>query len=306
MEQLREVKMKDILFLDVETSRNQIELVEGTPDYEAWEYKMERTSDEQVDLKERYIEKASLYAEFSRIVCISVGRIRDGRMTIKTYVNPDEKKILKDFMRDLDLLLKKRPTLRICGHAVKGFDIPFIFRRSIVNGVMPNRLIDVGGLKPWEVTALDTYELWKGSGFYSASLMALCLAFGVPFPKDEMTGADVADVFFNEGEDGIQRIVKYCEKDVIATAQCVCKMRFEPTIKDSNIEVVEVTEPEPEGVIQRISRTGEITEEDKKWLLDKVAGVPYEEKEITIKLVKSALAISNKEMPEDLELEMLK
>lgn len=307
MEQLREVKLEDLLFIDIETARNQEELVEGTPDFDAWEYKMERASEEQeFDLKEKYIEKASLYAEFSRIVCISVGRIKDGRMTVKTYVDMDEKKIVKDFIRDLDLLLKKRPTLRLCGHSIKGFDIPFIFRRCIVNGVVPNRLIDVGGLKPWEVTALDTKELWKGSGYYSASLIMLCLALSVPSPKGDITGAEVADVFFNEGEEGIERIARYCERDVIATAQCVLKMRFEDIIKESNIDFVEVTEPEPEGVIQRISRTGEITEEDREWLLDKVAGVPYKEKEISIKLVKSALAISDKEMPEDLELEMLK
>lgn len=306
MQILREVKIEDILFIDTESVRNQEELLEGTPDYDAWKYKMDRyVSEQDLDVFENYKDKSALYPEFSRLVCISASRIRDGRMVVKTYSNIDEAKMLRDFMRGVDLILKKRPGLRLCGHSVKAFDIPFIFKRCIINKVVPNKLIDVAGLKPWEVNALDTKELWKGSAYYNSSLITLCLALGVESPKRDITGAEVGDVFYAEGEAGLERICRYCERDTIATAQCVLVMRFEDQMAEDFIDFHEVSEPEPEGVIQRISNTGKIEESDRIELIEKLKGSSYQEKEIAIRMVKAALAINKIEMPEDLELEML-
>lgn len=304
MKQLRDVRLSDLLFIDTETARTQKQLVKGTPDFEAWEYMVKRKAEnEGIDIEEDYLERSGLYAEFSRLVCISVGTIRDGKLQITSYTDGSEKELLERFMGDLDLFLQHKPDARLVGHSVKGFDIPFIFRRSLVNGVCPNRLIDVGGLKPWEVTALDTKDLWKGSGYYPASLISVCLALGIPSPKSDITGAEVGEVYHNEGEAGLKRIAEYCERDVMAVANVVLKCRFEEIVSD-------YTRQEPKGrkklgLMDRIGKTGLITQRDREEIMAKVEGKGIADKERVIKLLKASLILSKKELSQDLELAIL-
>lgn len=302
MQLLKDIKFEDVLFVKIKTVRNQKTLQEGSDDYLVWKDKVDRYKDgDNVDVFDNYEEKSSFYPEFSRIVCITTAFIKEGRMSVKTYYDSDECNLIKSFMRDLGIATKKRPSLRLCGHSIKGFDMPFLFKRSIVNRINPNKLIDVGGLKPWEVTCLDTNEIWKATGFYSCSLMTLCLALGVKF-SDKISEAELADMFYNEEIEGI---LNKCQEEVISVAQCYLAMRFDDLISENNISFYEVAEPEPEGVIQRISNTGSVSDVDKKELLFKLKDCTYSEKEIVIKMVKAALAINKVEMPEELELEML-
>jgi len=164
MKQLREVRLENIVFLDIETAPVVEKLEQGTPIYDAWKYRMQRKidKDEEVTMEDSFVNDAGIYAEFSRIVCITVGMVKEeSRIILKTYRDSDEKELIQKFMADLNKILRSKPNAVLCGHSVKGFDIPFIFRRCMVNQVVPNTLIDVGGLKPWEVTALDTKELWR-------------------------------------------------------------------------------------------------------------------------------------------------
>lgn len=304
MQQLKNVNLSDLLFIDAETVRNEEELKEGTAEFEAWNYKYGRTVEKEGgDIKEYYLERSSLYAEFSKLVCISVGRIKKGVLYITTYKDKDEKNLLEAFMEDLNEFVKARPNTRLVGHGIKGFDIPFIFRRSLVNYVTPNRLIDVGGLKPWEVTALDTKDLWKGSGYYNSSLLAVCHALGLKSPKEDISGAQVGDVYYNEGEAGLQRIADYCEQDVLAVANVVKRCRFEEIF--NTYEQTEPKEREELGLIDRIAKAGEITAQDEKEILEKVKGAGIAEKEQLIAVLKSALLMSKKELKQALELEIL-
>lgn len=299
MQQLRDIKFDDLLFIDLGTARLQGELKEGTPDFKAWEYKMSFSVGEEKDIYEEYAEKADYFPEFAKVVCISVGQVIDGKIVVKSYKG-EEKNVLQDFMRDLDLLLKKRPSLRLAGHSLKSFDIPFLFKRSIINRVKINRLIDVGGVKPWEVLHIDTKEIWKCCGNYNTSLVALCLALEVETSVDTVNGMKSSEAYHIGG---IDFVADNCQKDVISTIHVVQRMKYEELTTEIVIE--EVTEPEPEGVIQRIASTGVITKEDKAELIEKLRGCSYEEKEITIKLVKSALALTKGELDEEFELEML-
>lgn len=304
MKQLKQVKLEDLVFIDTETARLQKELVQGTPDFEAWEYMVKRMADKgEIDVAEDYANRSGLYAEFSRLVCITVGRIKHGKLVITSYKDADEKQMLERFMGDLDEVVKHRPDTKLVGHSVKGFDIPFIFRRALVNFVTPNRLIDVGGLKPWDLTCLDTKDLWKGTGYYNASLIAVCLALGIPSPKSDITGAEVGDVYHNEGEAGLTRIAEYCERDVMAVANVVMRCRFEPIFTD--YEAVEPKEKKELGLVERIAKTGQITDEDKAEILSKVKGASIEDKEKQIKILKASLIVSKKELDQELELAIL-
>lgn len=305
MMQLKQVLLEDLVFIDTETVRTQENLKEGTPDFEAWEYmvKKQMRNGEIIDVKQDYLDRSALYAEFSRLACISVGRIKDGKLKITTYKDADEKELLERFMGDLDQVLKHRPNTNLVGHSVKGFDIPFMFRRAMVNYVTPNRLIDVGGLKPWDLTCLDTKELWKGTGYYNASLIAVCLALGIPSPKGDITGAEVGDVYYKEGEAGLKRIAEYCERDVMAVANVVKRCRFEDIFTE--YEAVEPREKVELGLLDRIAKAGSISDTNKAEILEKVKGATIDEKEKQIKLLKGALVVSGNELDQDLELAIL-
>lgn len=305
MKQLTSVKLEDLVFIDTETVRLKEFLAENTPDFEAWEYmvkKFEKTG-EITDVKQDYIDRSALYPEFSRLVCISVGRIKDGKMIITTYKDTDEKTLLERFMGDLDEVVRFRPDTKLVGHNVKGFDIPFIFRRALVNQIIPNKLIDVGGLKPWDLTCLDTKELWKGTGYYNSSLIAVCLALNIPSPKGDISGSQVGDVYYQEGEDGLIRIAKYCEQDVLAVANVVKRCRFEEIFTD--YEAVEPKEKVELGLVERIAKTGKITQEDKAEILEKVKGSSIDDKEKQIKILKASLVVTGNTLDEELELAIL-
>jgi len=80
-------------------------------------------------------------------------------------------------------------------------------------------------------------ELWK-FGDYKAytSLALLCHIFQIPTPKDDISGADVARVYYEE--QNLERITKYCEKDVVALIQVYLRMRLEPLVEEANITYV--------------------------------------------------------------------
>ena len=85
---------------------------------------------------------------------------------------------------------------------------------------------DIAGANPWEVKdmLIDTLQLWKfGDYKHYTSLPLLCELFDIPTPKDDIDGSQVADVYYKEKD--VDRIAKYCEKDVVATAKIYCKMK---------------------------------------------------------------------------------
>ena len=104
----------------------------------------------------------------------------------------------------------------------------------IINGILlPNKL-NLFGKKPWEVPHLDTLELWKfGDYKHFTSLKLLTKVLGIPSPKDDIDGSEVARVFYIEND--IDRIVTYCEKDVIAVAQVFLRLRREELLVDAEI-----------------------------------------------------------------------
>ncbi len=159
---------------------------------------------------------ASLYAEFSKVICISAGVIREGTIRFKSYCGRDEKTIIKEFF---DMVISFQSKISgLCGHNIKAFDAPYLAKRAAINGIMslPD-CFELYAVKPWESKLLDTAELWKSGQFGSPSkLEMLCNLLNIPSPKDEMDGSMVAE-YFNQGK--LDAISKYCEADVLATAR---------------------------------------------------------------------------------------
>lgn len=233
---LDKIQLENVLFLDIET----------VPEFETFS-DLDETKKELFDLKTKYqrkeeftseefYDRAGIWAEFGKIICISVGYFTfkgDVRHFRVTSFFGEEEKILKDFSNLLNNHFAQ-PQHVLCGHNAKEFDFPFIARRMIIKGIQIPLKLNLFGKKPWEVPHLDTLELWKfGDYKHYTSLKLLTNVLGIPSPKDDIDGSEVAHVFYIEKD--IDRIVTYCEKDVIAVAQILLRLRREDLLVDDEI-----------------------------------------------------------------------
>lgn len=233
---IEKIRLDNILFLDIETVPEQenFDLLDNEMKT-LWELKTQYQRKEEIS-GEQFYDRAGIWAEFGKIVCISVGYfinkgdIRNFRVT--SFFG-DEKKILKDFSNLLDNHFNQ-PQHVLCGHNAKEFDIPFIARRMIINDIsIPNKL-NLFGKKPWEIPHLDTLELWKfGDYKHYTSLKLMCKVLGIPSSKGDIDGSQVGHVFYIEKD--IDRIITYCEKDTIAVAQIFLRLRKEALLIDEEI-----------------------------------------------------------------------
>ena len=157
-------------------------------------------------------------------------------MRIKSFFHDDEETLLNQFKKMLEDHFSS-PNHLLCGHNAKEFDFPYICRRMLINGIKIPSILNLSGKKPWEINHIDTMELWK-FGDYKAytSLALLCHVFKIPTPKDDISGADVARVYYEEND--LQRIAKYCEKDVVALIQLYLKITGNSLVDESNIQMV--------------------------------------------------------------------
>lgn len=233
---LDKIQLENVLFLDIET----------VPEFETFS-DLDETKKELFDLKTKYqrkeefsaeefYDRAGIWAEFGKIICISVGYFTfkgDVRHFRVTSFFGDEGKILKDFSNVLNNHFSQ-PQHVLCGHNAKEFDFPFIARRMIIHNLPIPQKLNLFGKKPWEVPHLDTLELWKfGDYKHYTSLKLLTNVLGIPSPKDDIDGSEVAHVYYVEKN--IDRIVTYCEKDVIAVAQILLRLRREDLLIDDEI-----------------------------------------------------------------------
>lgn len=233
---------KKILFLDIETVSSASKLSELPKNFQFhWEKKVKKFADEFSDeidrnsyLNQSYLDRAAIFAEFGKIVCISVGLIiRDSgilSMRTKSFAGHDEKLLLEDFCSLLQKNFYDTQAHFICGHNIKEFDVPYLCRRMLVNGIELPALFQIAGKKPWETKHLiDTMELWRFGDIKNyTSLDLLSAALDVPSPKDDIDGSMVGRVYWEEKD--IDRIVHYCEKDVVTVANVFLRMNHLPLI----------------------------------------------------------------------------
>ena len=240
---LDNILLENVLILDIET-------VPGIEDYEQmddafkqlWEQKVGRWRKEEELPATHYFDNAAIYAEFGKVVCISVGFFvansnGEWGLRIKSFFGDDERKVLTDFA---DLLNQHFGTTNkhyICGHNIKEFDVPYICRRMLINGLGLPRIIDIAGAKPWEVRHIDTMQLWRfGDYKHYTSLNLLACVFGIPTPKDDIQGKDVGRVFWKDKN--LLRIATYCQKDVVTTARLLMRFKGIPAVPDEGVTIV--------------------------------------------------------------------
>lgn len=231
------INFENILFLDIET----VPEVEKFSDLsnEKQELFAAKTEYQRKDefTPEAFYDRAGIWAEFGKIVCISVGyftnfKSEDRKFRVTSFYG-EEVQLLEDFKTLLDNHFYK-PQHVLCGHNGKEFDFPYIARRMIIHQISLPEKLNLFGKKPWEIPHMDTMELWKfGDYKHFTSLKLLTLILGIPSPKDDISGSEVGEVFYKEKN--IERIVTYCEKDTIAVAQLLLRFNNQPLINELDV-----------------------------------------------------------------------
>ncbi|MBQ0153083.1 MAG: ribonuclease H-like domain-containing protein [Chryseobacterium sp.] len=226
---IHKIPLEKVLFLDIETVPNYANFQE-VPETEQnlWDKKTKYQRKEDFSAEE-YYDRAGIMAEFGKIICISIGIIdKNDTLKIKSFADDDEKKLLLEFGNIFNS--QRLRDVILCAHNGKEFDFPWIARRFLINGMMPPVPFQMFGKKPWEIPHLDTMELWKFGDYKSfISLELMAHVFGIPTPKDDIDGSMVSSIYYIEKD--LQRIVDYCEKDVLTLANIFRRMRQEDLLQ---------------------------------------------------------------------------
>lgn len=239
---LDQLNIEEVLFIDIET-------VPMVPAYnqlsaewqKLWGDKMKNSVSESQSAEALY-EKAGIYAEFGRIIVISAGYLtmknREWHYRVKSFYDDDEKELLTSFSEAL-AKFSAAGKKRLCAHNGQEFDYPYIARRMLVHNISLPPVLNIAGSKPWEVKEMliDTLQLWKFGDFkHYTSLSLLCMLFGIPTPKDDIDGSQVAKVYYEERD--LDRIIRYCEKDTLAVANLLLRYKGMEILQPSNMHVI--------------------------------------------------------------------
>jgi uncharacterized protein YprB with RNaseH-like and TPR domain len=235
------VTLNNILFLDIETVSQYDSYEKMPPEWKAlWDLKagyLIRNKEEET--VETVYNRAAIYSEFGKIVCITCGIIQGyhptKKLVLKSFCGDNEKEVLLQFAEML-----KRWAIDankcLCAHNGKEFDFPFLCRRMIIHNIPMPAILNTRGKKPWEISHLDTMDLWRFGDYKNfTSLNLLATTLGIPTPKDDIDGSMVGDVYWKEKN--LERIVCYCQKDVVTVAQVYLRMTGEELIGADCIEI---------------------------------------------------------------------
>lgn len=231
--------LENLMLIDIETV-SQFSVYNDMPErwQQLWADKVKNYLPENDTPESYYPKRAAILAEFGKVICISIGYFKNTaegyQLRIKSFAGDDEKLILLNFIDAVSQWKSIKKDMSFCGHNIKEFDMPYICRRMLVNGLKIPYYLDFQSMKPWETNITDTMHLWKFGdvkNFISLNLLAACL--NVESPKDDIDGSMVGDVYWKEN--GLQRIIFYCQKDVVTVAQIMLKMYGLESLKEESV-----------------------------------------------------------------------
>jgi len=207
---------------------------------ELWNGKIERQLGEEETPETFYPKRAAIMAEFGKIICISAGYFTNdnGRINlrVKSFYGHDESNLLQEVVGSFNQWQANKKLAAYCGHNIREFDIPYLCRRMLVNGISIPSYLDFQSMKPWETNIIDTLQLWKFGDYKNyTSLKLLAACMNVPSPKDDIDGSQVGDVYWKQND--LDRIAAYCQKDVITVAQLILKFKQLPLLQENDIKI---------------------------------------------------------------------
>jgi len=238
------MSLDNILFIDIETascfpSFNQM------PErwQHLWNEKTEKVRPENISCADFYKLRAGVMAEFSKVVCISIGFFlhQDPLMLqVRSFFDENEKNVLREVLDFLKSNYSSTNKLRLAGHNIKEFDIPFLCRRLLINGLEIPNVLDFQNMKPWETNVVDTFQYWRFGDYKNfTSLELLAAALDVPSPKTDIDGSMVGELFWKGDQKtrrtNLERISHYCQKDVVATANILLRLQQLPILNEGDV-----------------------------------------------------------------------
>ncbi len=239
---MQNIRLENLLLIDIETVSEKPDFSDMSADWQnLWQEKVQKQLPEDTTAADFYPQRAAVMAEFAKVICISVGFFkRDGKafqLRLKSFYGDDEKLLLQDFIATLQKLEINTNKWSFTGHNIKEFDIPFICRRLLINSLPIPPFLDFQNMKPWETNMIDTFQYWRfGDYKHFTSLKLLAAALNVPSPKDDIDGSMVGDVYWKEKN--LERIVTYCQKDVVTTGNIILRFKNLPLLTDDQVEIV--------------------------------------------------------------------
>jgi len=245
---MQHIRLEDLIVIDIETASTHAVYDDLDEEWKnLWKEKVMRTVPENISIGEYYPLRAGVMAEFSKIICISIGyfnKVESLHLRIKSFYGNDEKKLLTDFLTTINKIQAMDNRYFFAGHNIKEFDIPFICRRIFINGLQLPSFLDFQNKKPWETNMLDTFQYWRFGDFKNyTSLKLLAAAMGIPSPKDDIDGSMVGELYWSGNEEerkiNLKRIVTYCQKDVITTANIILRFKNMPVIVPQGVDIID-------------------------------------------------------------------
>lgn len=239
---LNHLILENLLLLDIETVPGE-RLFDKLDSHiqSLWMDRFTKTTPETEDPAQTYIERAALQSEFGKIICISAAYFlkenNQYRLRIKSVSGDEEKELLRKFLDMVSGFASKHREFEFTGHNIREFDIPFICRRALIQELELPSSLQFHGLRPWEVKVLDTMKLWRfGDSRHFVSLNLLAAVLGIPSPKDDIDGSQVASVYWEDHD--LPRIEAYCRKDVVTVAQVLLRFKGWKLLQPEDISVV--------------------------------------------------------------------
>lgn len=245
---MQNIRLENLLLIDIETVSEKANFDQLTQEWQSlWQEKVQRQLPEGIGAAEFYPQRAGVMAEFAKVICISVGYFKkegnEYQLRIKSFYGHDEKILLQDFITALLKLEMNNNKWSFTGHNIREFDIPFICRRLLINGLQVPPFLDFQNMKPWETNMVDTFQYWRfGDYKHFTSLKLLAATLNIPSPKDDIDGSMVGEVYWSsilaDNDRGLKRIVTYCQKDVATTGNIIMRFKNLPILNASQIIIV--------------------------------------------------------------------
>jgi 3'-5' exonuclease len=245
---MQNIRPEDLIVIDIETASVSASFnLLNEKWQELWQEKTAKTLPEGISPAEFYPMRAGVMAEFSKVVCISIGyfiKEQHLKMRVKSFYGDDEEKILTDFLATITKIESFNNRWCFAGHNIKEFDIPFICRRILVNNMRIPPYLDFQNMKPWETNIVDTFQYWRFGDYKNyTSLNLLAAVMDVPTSKNDIDGSMVGALYHEKDIEqqkvNKRRIVEYCQDDVVATANIVLRFKNLPLLHPNDVEIIE-------------------------------------------------------------------
>jgi hypothetical protein len=152
-------------------------------------------------------------------ICSIAWAVEDAAPTRCTEKVENEAALLSQFFYNLGESLDGRPPFFV-GHYISGFDLRYIYHRSVILGVKPPFSLNHNGRHGQNFyDTMTAWCGWKGS----ISLDNLCKALGLPGKSDDIDGSKVWD-FYKAGK--LEEIGLYNIDDVVKVRDVFNRLNF--------------------------------------------------------------------------------